>query len=113
MVNRREVEIAMFHVGQKVVCVDDRSSAYRKPGFDYQSGLNGLTKGAIYEVRGIYNGDWPAWHRGSLYLVEIIRPFYIKTHCEPPYHYARFRPVRTTDISIFTAMLAPKPKVDA
>lgn len=101
--------MSMFHIGQLVVCVDDRENAYRKFKCTYQGNLDGLAKDAIYTIRGFYNGDNPVWNKGDLYLEEIVRPLEGGRE-EAPYHYARFRPVVTTDISIFEAMLVPTPK---
>jgi hypothetical protein len=95
----------MFHVGQKVVCVDDSLSELRD--------LNEIlpTRGTVYTIRAIVR-------RGSLcfHLVEITNePYrYQDGFGEVSFKAYRFRPVveRKTDISIFTAMLTPS-KADA
>lgn len=88
-----------FHVGQKVVCVDD------KP---FNGGLDGLIAGNIYTIRGF--GECMSGPLG-IRLVELLRP---KPANDMPYLARRFRPIieRKTDISIFTAMLTPN-RVDA
>lgn len=89
-----------FHIGQKVVCVDASPS--------HIGGKYRLVKGAVYTIRGF---DDEGGYLG-LYLEEIpddpVRaPFKL-----PNGWYAwRFRPVKTTNISIFTAMLVPTPRV--
>lgn len=80
-----------FHVGQKVVCIDDS-----------WTDLNGRPdcrpedprKGSVYEIASIAEGVW-------LYLQEIPNGV--------GYESCSFRPVveRKTDISIFTKMLNP------
>ena len=77
-----------FRVGQEVVCIDAK-------GVDAL-----LTKGAHYRIRFI-SADY-------VYLVEVPGP-------SMGFFPSRFRPIVKTDISIFTAMLAPSPKqrVDA
>lgn len=99
----------MFHVGQKVVCVDDRIDAFCS-GARFCDDLGGLRKGQIYTIRGFYYGGDPDWTPGAVYLYEIFRPLLPLDTAEAPFHPDRFRPVVTTDIAIFTAMLAPAPK---
>ena len=78
-----------FHVGQKVVCIDDR-----------QRNLpTNCVRGVVYTISDIY--VHPQWGM-KVYLHEIQAPPF-----NQGYFADRFRPVRTTDISIFTAMLAP------
>jgi hypothetical protein len=94
----------MFHVGQKVVCVDADPCTYTPAGV---GDLDGLTRGEIYTIRRI--GESPFWSgTPNVWLVEISRPLFFGG--EPGYHTGRFRPVveRKTDISIFQAMLNPK-----
>lgn len=80
-----------FFVGQKVVCVDD----------------TGLI-------------CWPEMKAGNVYTISAIGPYgdsihvdvaEVKTRIPLGWRHDRFRPVRTTDITIFTAMLAPTPRV--
>lgn len=88
-----------FRVGQKVVCVDDspaKNGVYSGP----------LIMGAIYTVK--WAGKRPSDHMPVLILEEIRGAFHW-SGCEYAYRQRRFRPVaeRSTDISIFTAMLNP------
>lgn len=92
-----------WHVGMKVVCVDGAS----RPGYKYI--IEELPQaGRIYTIREI--GPVPSFHsdRGKLAvkLAEIHR-----VEDRLGWRVERFRPVKTrqTDISIFTAMLSPKP----
>lgn len=105
-----------FHVGQKVVCVDDDETRYRvfaAAGLHFDGNLNGLKKGAVYTVRAVgHYAPYPGLL--CLWLVEIERPIIHLiqiVHGEAPYVAARFRPVveRKTDISIFVAMLDRAP----
>lgn len=84
-----------FHAGQKVVCVDDSNGGADSPlgaGF-----FHGLRIGEVYTITHINA-------RGNLSLAEISQPGWAQ---------CRFRPAveRKTDISIFTEMLAPMPRV--
>lgn len=92
-----------WHVGMKVVCVDDEDHGRYSP-WPSVGGLDGLTVGAVYTIRkiGEYRGLLGIW------LCEIARnPWAGKE--EPPFSVRRFRPIQTrqTDISIFTQMLNP------
>jgi hypothetical protein len=104
----------MFHVGQKVVCVDDeRRVAYRKPGLfarfrKFELLAHNLNAEEVYKVAAVSivrdvltQREWTclhvigAWHFGHRWV---------------PFPSFQFSPVieRETDISIFTAMLSPK-----
>jgi hypothetical protein len=90
----------MFHVGQKVVCVD----ATPNPGWS----VGTLQKGAVYTIRWIGFYAHPLHHGIHVRLQEIIRPCGDDSgKKDTPYRVGRFRPLdeRKTDISIFTAML--------
>lgn len=98
----------MFHVGQKVVCVDaSANKKYLPPGYCISDpDLDGLAKGRIYIIRGIiFIRRVPC-----VFLEEIIREVEPAFGFEAPYSAARFRPIveRKTDISIFTKMLKPE-----
>ncbi len=101
-----------FYVGQKVVCVDAHSV---KPGDEGRRWIPGEEpiEGAIYTIRRIWKSS-----TGSLVFdfFELSRDARssIAWGYEVGYGSFRFRPVieRKTDISIFTAMLAPN-KVNA
>ena len=89
-----------FHVGQKVVCVDDV--------FPFGSELNCPVNGCVYTIRDFEYSDGGA---NGMRLDEIVNEprAYVDGFVEVAFFLHRFRPVRTTDISIFTAMLAPIP----
>ena len=85
-----------FHVGQKVVCVDDSVGQLTRQ--------RELVKGSIYTVRSL-----PPWSNG-LYLQEIVLPkadFGAWEGHEISFFSTRFRPIveRKTDISALTAIL--------
>lgn len=106
--------MSVFHVGQKVVCINDKLGEFRLPGFKYEEKptLDGLVAGRIYTVRDVF--DDPVTKQPLLRLVEIIRPRGCDSrkfaNIEAGFHAARFKPVveRKTDISIFKAMLNPQ-----
>lgn len=82
-----------FHVGQKVVCVDDA------PRRGFASWDAPIFNGAIYTIAAIRNSE-----RGlAADLAEVHRP------CGLPFFLGRFRPVieRKTDISSIVALLNP------
>ncbi len=80
----------MFHVGQKVVCVDASNSI--------------LEEGAIYTVN--YTADLP-----EFVCVDGVGEW--KYGIPPGWWPRRFRPIvsRKTDISIFKALLEPNAKL--
>lgn len=88
--------MSKFHIGQKVVCVNNFSTfCLAKPQV-----------GSVYTISNLYlapDGDL------MLELVEILAPETDETFAGFRASSYFFRPVRTTDISIFTAMLAPTP----
>lgn len=86
-----------FHIGQKVVCVD-ASVAW--------DGDDRLRVGSVYTIRGF---DPDTGGLGVL-LEELVSPIVAPWEHELSWDPSRFRPVGTTDISIFTAMLAPTPR---
>ena len=97
----------MFHVGQKVVCIDDRwphtQWALKVP--------NKPVAGRVYTIREVYLS---ALGKPAVLLNEIRnspRPFLHGLIVgEGSFHSRRFKPVieRKTDISIFTRMLTDK-----
>lgn len=90
----------MFHVGQKVVCVDTSGL----PSF-----LSKLIKGKIYTVRGFVLGICRDWSVGEgITLMEMKNPP-TPSGQENGFDPSRFRPIddRKTDISVFTALLNP------
>lgn len=106
----------MFHVGQKVVCVDDDPGPDRIEGvrdgtiYVLTGDLDGLTEGVVYTIRDIV--EYPFDGQLMLYLCEIDRPPLLGPSglFETGFALRRFRPAieRKTDISIFTEILKPK-----
>lgn len=94
-----------FHVGQLVVCVDDRRSVERgikPPPGGFIGDLDGLTRGRIYTVRRICFDDY--FLLTIVVLDEIVRPQ------DDGYDSTRFRPLSDTRISVFRKMLEPSPE---
>lgn len=90
----------MFHVGQKVVCVDDKN--WRARFFMEKLPI----QGEVYTIRGFFE----ALDGLRIWLEEIKNEkHHYADHgfMESPFLLRRFRPVHKTDISIFTAMLNP------
>lgn len=92
----------MFYVGQKVVCVDDKSH----PGASWGS-TETPKCGDIYTVSGVLlsNDDVLVLH-----LIEIQRDRESRAIFGPDVGFGayRFRPLINTDISMFEAMLNPQ-----
>jgi hypothetical protein len=102
--------LTVFHVGQKVVCVNDQAWP-RAYGYTPK-----LPKcGVIYTIRAII--DCRAWgyDEDGLLLAEIVNPKRIHVTrfrprlSEVKFRMSRFRPVRTTNIDVFLKMLEPDP----
>ncbi len=95
--------MAMFHVGQKVVCVNDdfpEWTDFHKSMFPHRP-----CKGEVYTVRAIV----PHIYEGGMHLLlEEIRNVELFAY-EPPFGRYRFRPVRETSIECFRALLKTKP----
>jgi hypothetical protein len=105
----------MFHIGQRVVCLDDRfpgENGVCDPTFAERC-PNLPVKGHIYTVRGFvvpYAG-YPG--TPGMLLEEVINPpsRYLEGTFEPSFFPSHFRPAteRRTDISVFTdALRLPK-----
>ena len=88
----------MFHIGQKVVCIDDR--------IGYFTLKRTLTKGQIYTIRGFDNFCVDAL---GIHLEEVILPNYPKDSLWPDqemcYRASRFRPVITKSTDAGMAIL--------
>jgi hypothetical protein len=82
-----------FHVGQRVVCVDD--------GPDYAGQSTKLVERHVYTVDDAFD-----WYGTPGVVIAGVQSW----HPTGAYKASRFRPVQETDISIFTAMLSPTPK---
>ena len=97
-----------FHVGMRVVCVNDDPSLVRA---FYSGNLNGemhgLQKGKVYTIRRIgvdeLSGSPTVW------LFEITRPTRFKRSVEPGYYALRFRPAHENRMDELRTLLAPVP----
>ena len=91
----------MFEVGQQVVCIDQEGGGrdWWDVSTDTKPKRTMPTLGCIYTVTWIERECDDLW----LTLAEL--------HHDDQFCAESFRPVRKTDISIFTAMLSPAPKV--
>jgi len=87
-----------WHVGMKVVALHDHRHAYCGAW---------IKAGVVYTIRKIF------MHYGDvvLYLVEQHLPIHEQENLECGWFTRHFRPAQTrqTDISMFQAMLSPKP----
>lgn len=98
----------MFHVGQKVVCIDADGPTFEGVPHVHWRPSEKIVNGTIYTVRKVYVDS-----RGApcLWLNEVQRSPESQSRFGPTVGYGqhRFRPLaeRKTDISIFTAMLTP------
>ena len=96
-----------FHVGQKVVCINDHGSP------EVWNGFRIARQGSIYTVRSIYYFG----ETELLLLEEIVNQVSSYScgfkDCEPGFESESFRPLveRKPDISVFTDMLNYQPKV--
>lgn len=94
-----------FHVGQRVVCVDD-IKANSKPSTI-------LTKGRVYTVRRVISA-WPYWpickfqSGQGIWLQEITREV-DRDGREHPFNAERFRPLDERRLDVFRRLLAPRP----
>jgi len=102
-----------FHVGQQIACIDDER-------WEMETG-DRLEKGRIYTIRRVepYLFDTESGvtdEQVGIWVEEAVRKFpTLRPEGEDgPWVHFRFKPVRKTDISVFTAMLNPTPvKEDA
>ncbi len=113
------LEIEMFHIGQRVICVDDRFLGENRvfdPTFAERC-PNVPVKGHIYTVR-----DFVVPYAGypgtpGMLLKGIINPPcpYFEGTFEPSFFPSHFRPLseRKTDVSVFTAILKKTPTIAA
>lgn len=95
-------DLMAFHVGQRVVCVNDSHNAGKVPGDVYLESRLLIAKGQVYTIKSIANY---AWCKGGICLELLEVPG--RGRGDFGYAAIRFRPVveRKTDISIFQAML--------
>ncbi|WP_019567336.1 hypothetical protein [Agrobacterium sp. 10MFCol1.1] len=100
-----------FVVGQKVVCVDAdvRFEAPRNGARVVNTTLGEIVEGKTYTIRSVFWDE--LWECVLVRLEEVRRgnSRYKGEYYESGYDPRRFRPVKTrsTDISIFKAMLTP------
>ena len=94
----------MFEIGQQVVCIFDKWENVH-PQIP--------VKGRIYTVRGAC--AVARQFHGETYLLfeEVRNPIDPYWRVEPSFRWDCFRPLRKTDISVFTEMLAPVQPADA
>ena len=105
-----------FHVGQRVVCINDRPRAGGNAG----KGGETLPKaGTTYTIRELVPAG-PLCRNDCVRLEEIVNAVRRYTAAsgervwvELTFRADRFRPIRTTNIEVFTAMLEPAPKEPA
>lgn len=96
-----------FHVGQNVVCIDDRWQ--KPPDHPLDIPPNRPVKGRVYTIRKIVKDQHD--HIG-LKLEEVVNdPVTLdnKLYEEQSFRHEAFRPCKTTSLDVFTAMLAPLP----
>jgi hypothetical protein len=97
----------VLSVGQHIVCLNDHFT-----GRHLTQALP--TRGQIYTVRAIVPCKAQGYEQDGLHLVQVVnRPRRWRTPrggyrtTELAFRVSRFRPVRSTDISVFRAMLEP------
>lgn len=91
----------MFEIGQQVVCIGDWSQ---------ESALQTPIRGQIYTIRGFCQQAMDEYGVAYLWFEELINPISSYRGCEPAFLSYLFRPLRKTNIEIFTKLLAPTPK---
>lgn len=90
-----------FHVGQRVVCIDaSRMVAHHCERLPVQ--------GEVYTIRDII--EWPGGTGLQFHEIVNSPKRYPEGFIECDFVARRFRPVKTTSISIFTQMLFPVSK---
>ena len=106
----------MFHIGQRVLCVDDRfvgENCVFDPTFRERCPSLPV-KGRIYTVRGFVVPYAEYAATPGILLEEIINPpcSYVEGTFEPSFFPSHFRPLteRKPDISVFAAMLTKTPE---
>jgi len=98
-----------FHVGMRVVCVDDENRGQYKTRWVPVGGLDGLRKDVVYTVRYVgiceYAGDFEV-----LKVAEIIRPgLRDGRFFDIGYAIQRFRPAHENRMDELRQLLAPVP----
>ena len=94
-----------FHVGQKVVCINDR---FKNVSID-----QGIRKGQVYTVR--WAGHYRHYVDGDFYGIKLMELYRGMDYgaVDMPFRASRFRPLVSDRIRTLLGMKAPKPKVVA
>lgn len=99
-----------FHVGQKVVCINDR--------FKHVSIDQGIRKGRIYTVR--WAGHYRHYVDGDFYGIKLMELYRGNDDgpegygaVDMPFRASRFRPLVSDRIKAMLGIKAPAPKVEA
>ena len=99
-----------FHVGMKVVCVDDDLKRYIGNKFPYSPTLDGLSAGTVYTIRWLgKSSDISMPDIPSCRLVEIVRENSPRSGVEATFVLARFRPAHENRMDELRTLLAPVP----
>ena len=102
----------MFHVGQHVVCVDDRDSRQLgflpPPGSVFEGTMDGLARGIVYTIRGLYEDSFS----GPMVRLQEIRRApdgfdHVRGECG--FSAVRFRPLDESRLTVFRQMLVTPP----
>ena len=93
-----------FHVGMRVVCVDDDADRFVQGAATFGD-LDGLLQNTVYTVRDV--GICPFWGLPALWLCEINRP--LCRLLEPGFDIRRFRPAHENRMDELRTLLAPVP----
>ena len=102
-----------FQIGERVVCVNARNWPR------YPDPVTLPTEGAVYTIRGTVDCHGLGYDEDGLLLEEIVNPACLRDLPSGPFRgevcfrVSRFRPLRTTSIDAFKAMLQPAPKEPA
>lgn len=92
-----------FHIGQRVVCVDTIPTT--DPSCPCPEMAHRLQKYRVYTVVGAFvKGNVP-----SIQLAEVRSIFDRELNGDLGFRACRFRPVRETNIDVFTKMLEKEP----
>ena len=98
-----------WHVGQRVVCIRDD---YKVICPTQIAGGGVLRAGHVYTIRGFNLAEGVVGTGCGFYLEEIVNPlcqYSDGVWREMSFDQCGFRPIKETDISIFTAMLNEVP----
>ena len=99
-----------FHVGQKVVCINDR---FKNVSID-----QGIRKGQVYTIR--WTGHYRHYVDGDFYGIKLVELYRGKDDGpegygadDMPFRASRFRPLVSDRIRKMLGLKAPQPKVIA